>query len=53
LAKYSHVLVVAAGGVLLISRDVELMALLDGNVLVVGGVSGTDLRSFLHWVRSE
>lgn len=44
----SHVLVVTGGGILLIGGDVELVALLDGDVLVVDGVSGTDLRTFLR-----
>lgn len=44
----SHVLVVTGGGILLIGGDSELVALLDGDVLVVDGVSGTDLRTFLR-----
>lgn len=44
----SHVFVVTGGGILLIGGDVELMTLLDGDVLVVDGVSGTDLRTFLR-----
>lgn len=43
-----HVLVVRGSGVLLIGGYVELMASLDGNVLITNGVSGTDLRSFLN-----
>lgn len=46
--KDSHVLVVTGGGILLIGGDDDLVALLDGDVLVVDGVTGTDLRTFLR-----
>lgn len=44
----SHVLVVASISVLLISGDVELVTLLDGDILIIGSVSSTDFRSFLQ-----
>lgn len=43
-----HVLVVGGGGILIIGGDVELVALLDRDILIVGGVSGTDLGTFLR-----
>lgn len=43
-----HVLVVRGSGILFIGGDVELMASLDGDVLITDSVSGTDLRSFLN-----
>lgn len=46
--KGSHVLVIAAVGKLVVRGDGDLLALLDGVVLVVDGVAGTDLRSFLQ-----
>ena len=42
-----HVLVVAGSSILLIGGDIEHCTSSDGVVLVVNGVSGTDLRSFL------
>ena len=45
--RNSHVLVITGIGICLVRGDNELVAFLDRNVLVVGGVSGTDLRSFL------
>lgn len=50
--EHLHILVVTGGGILLIGGDDELVALLDGNVLVVDGVTGTDLRTFLRGVVS-
>ena len=44
---YLHVLVVRGSGVLLIGGDVDLGAGGDGNVIVVDGVTGTDLRALL------
>ena len=38
-----HVLIVRRSGIRLIGGDVEHGALLDGDVLVTGGVTGTDL----------
>lgn len=46
--KDSHVLVIATVGKLVVRGDGNLLALLDGVVLVVDGVAGTDLRSFLR-----
>jgi hypothetical protein len=43
-----HVLVVTSSGVLVIGGDVDLGAGADGEVLVVDGVTGSDLRSFLN-----
>ena len=40
-----HVLIVRSSGVCLIGGDVEHGALLDGEVLVTDGVTGTDLRA--------
>ena len=44
----SHVLVITGIGIRFVRGDNELVAFLDRNILVVGGVSGTDLRSFLQ-----
>lgn len=44
----SHVLVITSVGILVIRGDDELLALLDREVLVVGSVAGTDLRTFLR-----
>lgn len=46
-AGNSHVLVITGVGICLVRGDNELVTFLDRNVLVVGGVSSTDLRSFL------
>jgi hypothetical protein len=43
-----HVLVVTGSGVLVVGGDVDLGAGADGEVLVVDGVTGSDLRSFLE-----
>jgi hypothetical protein len=43
-----HILVIASSLVLVVSSDVENMASLDGEVLVVDRVSGTDFGSFLQ-----
>lgn len=45
---YRHVLVIAGICIFLIRRDVELVPLLDGNVLVAHRVTGTDLGTFLR-----
>ena len=47
-AGNSHVLVITGVGIRLVRGDNELVTFTDRNVLVVGGVSGTDLRSFLQ-----
>ena len=38
-----HVFVITGGGIFFVGRDVEDVALLDGDVLVAGGVAGTNL----------
>lgn len=43
-----HVLLVAGGGILLVGGDVDLGTGADGEVLVVDGVTGSDLRTFLR-----
>lgn len=50
LDKDIHVLVVAGSGILLIGGDVEHCSSSDGVILVVNGVSGTDLGSFLYMI---
>lgn len=40
---FLHVLIIRSSGVCLIGGDVEHGALLDGEVLVTDGVTGTDL----------
>jgi hypothetical protein len=44
-SRYSHVLIVAACRILVISGNVELCSRRDGDVLVVGSVAGSDLRA--------
>lgn len=43
-----HVLVVGSGSVLLIGGDVDLVTSADGDIVVVGGVTSTDLGTFLR-----
>ena len=47
LRSHLHILIIAGIGVLLISGDVDLLALADREVLVTAGVTGTDFGSFL------